>query len=118
MSEIHLFDKSEDAVIYAPGQVVFREGDPAEHLYAIVSGAVDVIVRDKVVDTIGPASVVGEMALIEDRPRNATVVAKVESRLVPITRHRFLFLVQQTPFFSIQLMSVMAARLRKMDELV
>lgn len=118
MSEIHLFDKSDEAVTYAAGQVVFREGDPAEHMYAVVSGAVEVSVHGKAIDTIGAGSVFGEMALIEDRPRSATVIAKEESRLVPITRQRFMFLVQQTPFFALQLMSIMAERLRKMDERV
>jgi CRP/FNR family transcriptional regulator, cyclic AMP receptor protein len=59
--------------------------------------------------------VFGEMVLIEDGARVATAITRVETKLVAIDRKRFLFLVQQHPYFALQLMTVMAGRLRKMN---
>ena len=56
------------------------------------------------------------MALIDHAPRVATVVARTPCRLLAIPEKRFLFMVQQTPFFSLQIMRVMAERLRKMND--
>ncbi|HEU5100134.1 MAG TPA: Crp/Fnr family transcriptional regulator [Roseiflexaceae bacterium] len=61
----------------------------------------------------GPGGIVGEMALIDDRPRSATAVAATDCRLVPIDERRFTFLVQQTPMFALAVMRVMAERLRR-----
>ncbi len=114
--KINLFDKDEGAISVAPGQVIFREGAPTDLMYAVISGQVEIVIRGQVVETVEAGGVFGEMALIEDRPRNATATVITESRLVAIDRKRFLFLVQQNPYFSIQLMTIMAERLRKMDE--
>jgi CRP-like cAMP-binding protein len=54
-------------------------------------------------------------SLLDGRPRSATAVAVTTCELVPIDLRRFLFLVQQTPHFALQMMSLMAARLRRMD---
>jgi CRP-like cAMP-binding protein len=59
--------------------------------------------------------VFGEMALIDSNPRAATAVASTACKLVPVSQKRFLFMVQQTPHFSLQIMKVIAERLRKMD---
>jgi CRP/FNR family transcriptional regulator, cyclic AMP receptor protein len=114
--KIQLFDKDQQAQLFPAGQTVFRDGDPGDHMFAVIEGAVDIIVRDKTVETVGPGGVFGEMALVEERPRSAAAVVKSDSRLVAIDRKRFMFLVQQNPFFALQLMTIMAARLRRMDE--
>lgn len=56
------------------------------------------------------------MALIDRNTRSATAVAKTACKLVPIDEKRFKFLVQQTPNFALQLMRIIAERLRRMDE--
>jgi CRP/FNR family transcriptional regulator, cyclic AMP receptor protein len=61
---------------------------------------------------------VGEMALISESPRSATVRAVRESVVIPIDERRFSFLVQQAPFFAIRVMRVMSARLKAMNERV
>jgi CRP/FNR family transcriptional regulator, cyclic AMP receptor protein len=58
------------------------------------------------------------MALIDNSPRSASAVARTPCRLVAINRKRFIFMVQQTPNFSIHVMKVMAERLRRMDGLL
>jgi CRP/FNR family cyclic AMP-dependent transcriptional regulator len=114
--QIHLFDKDKDALPYSAGSTVFKEGDAGEQMYAVLGGSVDIIIHGQTVETIEAGGVFGEMALIEDRPRVASAIVKADARLVAIDRKRFMNVVQHNPFFALQLMGVMAGRLRKMDE--
>jgi CRP-like cAMP-binding protein len=113
---IHLFDKDQQAETLPAGRAVFREGDRGDHMFAVLEGAVDIIVRNKTVETVEAGGVFGEMALVEEQPRIASAIVRSNARLVRIDRKRFMFLVQQNPFFALQLMTVMAERLRRMDE--
>ena len=114
--KINLFNKDTEFVKYSAGQVVFREGDEGDKMFAVVDGNVDIIIKGNVVEKIGAGGVFGEMALIESRPRVATALVSADAKLVSVDRRRFEFLVQQNPYFALQIMSIMAARLRKMDE--
>lgn len=114
--EIHLFDKDKNATVTPAGTVIFGEGDRGEVMYAVIEGEVDLVVHGQLVETVSAGGVFGEMALIEDRPRLATATARTAARIVAIDRQRFEFLVQQNPYFALQLMAVMAGRLRRMDE--
>jgi len=116
--QIHLFDKEQQTDLFRAGQIVFREGEHGDVMFAVLDGAVDIIIRGTVVETVEAGGVFGEMALIEDRTRGASAIVKSDAKLVRVDRQRFMFLVQQTPFFALQLMNVMAGRLRRMDEKV
>jgi len=112
---ISFFRNAMDFESFSAGQIIFQEGQPGEVMYAVTEGEVDIIVQNKVMDTAGPGGIVGEMALIDTKPRSATAIAKTDCKLVPISEKRFTFLVQQTPNFALQVMRVMADRLRHMD---
>ena len=99
----------------AEGETIFKEGDRGEHMYFVVAGEVQVFVKRNAVDKIGIGGIFGEMALIDDKPRSATMVAKTACRLIPINQRRFATLVKETPHFAIQVMRVMADRLRQMN---
>jgi len=114
--KINLFANDTDYVSYSAGQAVFKEGDLGEQMFAVIEGSVDILIRGKVMETIEAGGVFGEMALIEQRPRIASAVVQTTAKLVPIDRRRFEFLVQQSPFFALQIMTIMAERLRRMDE--
>jgi CRP/FNR family cyclic AMP-dependent transcriptional regulator len=114
--QIHLFDKDQAAEIYPAGKTIFQAGDAGDQMFAVLGGTVDIIINGHVIETVGAGGVFGEMALIEERARAATATVKEEAKIVPIDRKRFMFLVQQNPFFALQLMTVMAQRLRHMDE--
>ena len=112
---IHLFDKDQQAETFPAGHVVFRDGDRGDFMFAVIAGAVDIVLRDEVVETVSAGGIFGEMALVEDQPRVATAIVKAEAKLVLIDRKRFMFLVQQNPYFALQLMTVMSLRLRRMN---
>ena len=83
-------------------------------MYIITEGELDILDGSgSSLETAGPGSIVGELALIDDEPRSASVVAKTDCRLVAVDRHRFLYMVQETPFFGLAVMKVLADRLRK-----
>jgi len=108
----HLFRNSEFFVPFKAGDTIFKEGEPGDEMYVVLEGEVDVIVHDRVVETVGVDNFLGEMALIDSRPRSATAVARTDCKLAPINENRFKFLVQQTPHFALHLMQGMAERLR------
>jgi serine phosphatase RsbU (regulator of sigma subunit) len=116
MEDISHFTGVEDARIFPDGEVIFEEGQPGEIMYLVLSGAVEVSVQGRPIDTLGPGSIFGEMALVDDRSRSATITAVGDSRLVPVDRQRFTKLVQQSPDFALQVMGIMSVRLRRLLE--
>jgi len=105
-----------DFEAFAAGQPIFIEGQPGDVMYMVKEGEVDLFIHGKVVETLGPGGILGEMALIDRKPRSASAVARTDCQLVPINEGRFQFLVQQTPYFSLEVMRVLVHRLRRMDE--
>jgi len=115
---LDMFSNSTDFESYQPGQVIFREGDPGHVAYVVQSGEIEVQVRGRDIYRVEPGGLFGEMALVDSHPRSATAVARVESRVVAIDEKRFLFLVQQTPFFALTVIRIMAERLRASNQRV
>ena len=115
MNLLELFRHEADLTAVAAGQTLFRTGEPGAVMYVLISGTADVTVGNVTVERAEPGALLGEMALVEDAQRTATVTAVTDCLLVPIDVKRFHFLVQQTPFFATHVMKIMAERLRKMD---
>ncbi len=116
MAKTNLFRTADNAESYAPGQMIFEEGQPGEVLYVVQEGEVEILVGADVVETLDAGDIFGEMALIEGKGRSAGARAKTACRVVPVNEQRFAFLVQQTPHFAISVMKTMAERLRRMNE--
>jgi len=115
MNPAELFRHETAALQLAPGDSLFREGDKGEQTYVLLEGEMEILLGDFVLETVGPGALIGEMALIDESPRTASVVAKTPCRLAEIDRRRFHFLVQQTPHFATHLMKTLADRLRHMN---
>lgn len=79
---------------YAAGDVIFRHGEQGDHALFIERGAVDVVIvkdgEDSVIAQLGPGEIIGEMSMIDDAPRSATVVATEETEVIVIQRSRFI----------------------------
>ena len=112
MGTFSMFQNAEDYETYPPGHIIFQRGEPGTVMYVVKRGEVELQIEDKPVTTVGSGAIIGEMALIDHAPRSLTAVTKTECELVPIDQKRFSFLVQQTPFFGLEVMKVMAERLR------
>lgn len=115
MSEttIHLFRSAQNAVEYSAGHPVFQAGDAGDVMYAVLEGEVELQIDGRCLEIVGPGGILGELALIDKKPRSADAVAKTDCKLVPLDEKRFTYLIQQTPFFALQVMRIMSERLRK-----
>jgi CRP-like cAMP-binding protein len=94
---------------------IFRVGDPADYMYVVLVGEVELEIKDAVVATLRRGEIFGEMALIDGQPRVATAVAHTDCRCARINEERFLQLVREQPEFSLWVMRVLAERLRWAD---
>ena len=97
---------------FKAGEVIFRQGDPAHELFIVQSGEVEIRLGNRVLETLPQYSIFGEMALIDTAPRSATAIAASDAKLVPVSEKQFLFLISNTPYFALNVMRVMARRLR------
>jgi|SRR5690242_17873351 CRP/FNR family transcriptional regulator, cyclic AMP receptor protein len=95
-----------------PGETIFKEGDTAKELYIIQSGQVEIQLGNRLLDTLEANDLFGEMALIDGVPRSATAIAKTDVALVPMSKKDFLVLVGRAPSFALDVMSMLARRLR------
>jgi CRP/FNR family transcriptional regulator, cyclic AMP receptor protein len=115
MDILRLFESAENVETYEAGQAIFEAGDEAHHMYVVLSGEVELRKDGRTLNVIGAGSLLGEMALVGDRRRSASAVARTDLRLAPVNERRFTFLVQQTPFFALHVMRVLADRIRQRE---
>lgn len=100
---------------YAAGQVVFEEGKFGDVMFGILQGEIELWVNGKVVETLIAGDVFGEGALVQpDRTRASTAIAKTDCLLAIMDQSRFLFAVQQTPMFALEVLKSYSDRLRRM----
>ena len=112
----NLFQHDASAESIPAGQVIFAAGDPpGQVMYAVAEGEVDIQLDGLTVETVGPGGFFGEVAMIDHHPRSASAVALTDARVVAITPRRFTFLVQQNPFFALEVMRTMVARIRRLS---
>jgi CRP/FNR family transcriptional regulator, cyclic AMP receptor protein len=111
----NIFDHDANVRSYEPGVTLFELGQSGEEMYVVLDGEVELTRADHLLETVSRGGMFGEMALLEGEPRSTTATTKTAARLVPVTRQRFLYLVQNTPFFAIEVMQTLARRLRTTD---
>ena len=116
MVEINVFRNVPNPRALAAGEVLFREGDEGDLMFAVLEGELVLTVAERVVDRIGPGQIVGEMALIDRSPRSATATAGVATSVAPVDKTAFTDLVQEHPTFALLVLEVMAERLRRANQ--
>jgi len=107
--------------IVEAGEVVFNEGEKGERMYVLLEGSIELKVKVdrgeaviKVVDT--PNDFFGEMALIDGRPRSATAVAAVKSKLLAVDGPTFEAMIVTNGKFALKIIKVLSQRLRSTNE--
>ncbi len=100
---------------FSPGEAIFETGAPGTEMYVLLEGEVEVRANGRILEVLHAGDVLGEMALIDSKPRSATALARTACQLAPVDERRFLYLVQETPFFALHLLRVLADRLRRMN---
>lgn len=106
---------------YDTRDLVVQQSDPAGELFVIMSGHLKVVSagadgRDTGLNIMGPGELIGEVPLLDGGPRSATVQALEPCELLVIRREPFLRLIESSPKIALELLRVLAQRLRRLTE--
>lgn len=96
-----------------PGQVIFSAGDRGRELFIVRTGSVNLQIGDTLLETVEQGGIFGELALVDPAPRSATAVAGPDCTLVLVDAVSFNDLVRKVPGLALEVMKVMARRLRR-----
>jgi CRP-like cAMP-binding protein len=110
--ELAQVDRVADYVAYSQGEELITQGTTGYEFIVILEGEVEVKVDGDTIATLGPGDHVGEMALLSNNPRNATVVAKNKVRALLVGAREFRALVDLSPSLDRKLLTSLTARLR------
>ncbi|NNJ65009.1 MAG: Crp/Fnr family transcriptional regulator [Xanthomonadales bacterium] len=100
------------------GEVIFTENEPADVLFVVLSGEVQLSLRGEVLATEGEGGIVGEMAMIESADNSTTATAIGEVRLARVDRDQLRQVIAKNGDFSMHVMGVLANRLRSVDQYI
>ena len=116
-SKLKLLAYTSDVVTYRSGQVLFRKGDVGDAAYVIINGDAEVSVpagsEDIVVAQLHDGDFLGEIAILCDTPRTATITAKGELKALRIRKEPFFQLLHQFPEMAVEMTRLLAERLTK-----
>jgi CRP/FNR family transcriptional regulator, cyclic AMP receptor protein len=112
---IGIFQKQPEPKVFAPGQVIFEEGQPGNCMYGVLEGEIDISVNGKIVETIKAGDVFGTGILVGINNRTYTATAKTDCKLAFLDKQRFLFAVQETPVFALEVMRSYSQRLTRLE---
>jgi CRP-like cAMP-binding protein len=110
--DIGLYVKNLEHVMYPAGEVLFRRGDPGGMMYVVKQGEIELTYGPGRSTRVGEGHSFGEMSIIDKGPRSADAVAVTDTELYPISQGLFLILVQETPYFALEVMRSLSERLR------
>ena len=109
--ELREISQLADEVRLPPGYDLTTEGASGQELVVIVDGAADVRRRGRKVNSVGPGDFVGEIAIIADIPRTATVTTTRETQALVLSRRDFRGLMKRVPSIQLKALEALASRL-------
>lgn len=114
-AKLKLLAFTSERLAFPAGAVLFREGERGDSAYLILQGEIEVSLQSPegplVVATIGQHNIVGEMALLGDMPRSATVTATGPVEALRIRKDQFFQLLRDLPQMTLEIMRELAVRL-------
>ena len=118
-NKLKLLAFASDRVAFSDGDVLFEQGDAADSAYIVISGEADVLVSSgessppSKVATLGPNSFVGDMAILCDIPRTATVKAVSKLEALRIRQDHMMEMINETPSLAMSVLKEQVQRLAK-----
>ena len=100
-----------DEIDFRSGKTLIREGARGREFFVLADGTVEITRQGKRVDTAGPGDFFGEMALLADQPRNATVTTTSEVDALVVSAQSFKSLVERNPLIALKVIRAVADRL-------
>jgi CRP-like cAMP-binding protein len=101
---------------FEPGQTLFKEGEIGKEMYIVREGRVILKHGSRTLEEVGAGGIIGEMALIDASPRSATAVASSKCSVTAVNEYTLLELVRKVPGLSLEIMRIMAGRLRRANK--
>ena len=118
-SKLKLLAFTSERVAYDPGQELFHQGDDGDAAYIIIGGEADIIIETDTgpftVATFKRNDIVGEIAILCDVPRTATVLVKEKLETLVISKELFYRLILEFPQIAVEIMRELAQRLERMN---
>ncbi len=119
-AKLKLLAFTSERLTFDPGQALFQQGDAGDAAYIVMEGAADVLIDTPKgpvkVANLGRNAIVGEIAILCDVPRTATVVAQEKTVTLKINTDTFFRLVNEFPQMAVEIMRELARRLEKTNE--
>jgi len=101
---------------FQAGDTIFCAGQAGSTMFVVAEGEVEIWLGPVFAETVTPGGIFGEMALIDGTVRSADALAKTRCKLFAVDERRFQSMVRETPAFALQVMSIMAERLRHANQ--
>ena len=108
-----LMELDEAPLKLEPGRVIFSAGDLGHEMFIVRTGSVELRIGNTVLETVEQGGIFGELALVDAEPRSATAVAGPDCSVVLVDEAAFGDLVRRVPGLALEVMKVMARRLRR-----
>jgi CRP/FNR family transcriptional regulator, cyclic AMP receptor protein len=107
--------------LYAPGQIICHQGEPGDHLYAVIEGLVKIVFTSErgdemVLNILGPEEIFGELALLDGSPRSASVVALRSTLVFVLPRRQLLELMSVNPGLADEFLKLIGKLVRNLTE--
>lgn len=120
-AEIRALASSGQVHEHRAGELIFQEGDPGDSLHIVVEGGVRIVVlspagEEATVALLGPGECVGDLALLDGRPRSASAIATQPTRTLVVTREAFRRWLGDRPLAALALLETLSLRVRRTDE--
>lgn len=101
---------------FQAGQIIVTQGTPGQAFYLILSGRVEIIRDGQSLGAFGPGDFFGEMSLLDQAPRSATIRALEPTVCLMLSSWDFKALLEQHPSIAVKLLEILSRRLRVADE--
>jgi CRP-like cAMP-binding protein len=102
--------------LFDSGQIIVTQGTPGQAFYLVLSGRVEILRDNRSLGAFGPGDFFGEMSLLDQAPRSATIRALEPTECLMLSSWDFKSLLERHPSIAIKLLEVLSRRLRVADE--
>src|ERR1700760_123418 len=117
--DMRQFAKSAGTTVsFGTGNTAFQQGEAGHCMYIVQSGVIDMVIGDKIIETIGANEALGFMSMIDAAPRSSTARVREACELSLIDQRTFRFMVDEVPNFATYIMGVLARRIRGMSKAI
>jgi CRP-like cAMP-binding protein len=113
--ELQAVARASDEVTLPAGKTLCEQGAIGREAFVIIKGTAEVRRNKRKVATLGPGACVGELALLDHKPRTASVIAATDLTVLVIGAREFAGIVDRVPSISHKLMRSLASKVRELD---